>query len=102
MRLPAGAPPGRPQTLGLRPQSLRLDPTGPLRGEVEMVERLGNETVVAFWWNRDRRWLAALAGDHVFRRGDAVRFSMTEADAHLFDENGRRVPLARRGDVGVT
>ena len=43
-RLPAPVPglaPGAAVTLGLRPESLVLDPAGPLRGRVEVAEELG-------------------------------------------------------------
>ncbi|ALN75550.1 ABC transporter ATP-binding protein [Aureimonas sp. AU20] len=99
LRLPsvAGLNVGRNLTLGLRPQALRLDADGSIAGEVETVERLGNETVVAFRWAGGRRWLAVIAGDHILRRGDAIRMAAIEEEVLLFDESGNRLPIDRAG-----
>ncbi|WP_082659999.1 ABC transporter ATP-binding protein [Aureimonas sp. AU40] len=99
LRLPsvAGLNVGRNLTLGLRPQALRLNADGSIAGEVETVERLGNETVVAFRWAGGRRWLAVIAGDHILRRGDAIRMAAIEEEVLLFDESGNRLPIDRAG-----
>ena len=42
---PSHAPAG-PLTIGLRPESLRPDPSGPIRAKVTLVEPTGSETIV--------------------------------------------------------
>src|SRR5690606_25370123 len=55
--------PGASLTLGVRPQALHLDPSGPLVGKVVLVERLGSETNVSLRLASGQTWLAVLDGN---------------------------------------
>ncbi|MEQ8165867.1 MAG: TOBE domain-containing protein, partial [Alphaproteobacteria bacterium] len=82
---------GESLTLGIRPHALRPAEHGALRGIVDIVERLGNETIVNFRLPGEEQWLAVIAGDVTFGRGDSVGFDVTADDILIFDAKGRNV-----------
>ncbi|PKR89096.1 ABC transporter ATP-binding protein [Pleomorphomonas diazotrophica] len=83
--------PGDRLTLGIRPHALLLDDTGPIGGEVTLVERLGNETIVRIRLDAATEVTAALAGQRDVALGAAARLGLAPDDAHLFDNDGRRL-----------
>ncbi|GGA59402.1 ABC transporter ATP-binding protein [Pelagibacterium lentulum] len=83
--------PGDRLTLGIRPHALKISETGPVKGKVDLVERLGNETIINFRLGNGEQWLAVVDGDAPIGRGGAVAFSVAESDIMLFDENGENV-----------
>jgi multiple sugar transport system ATP-binding protein len=82
---------GRRITLGIRPEHLSLGP-GPLGGEVELIERIGAESVLHL--RRDGLSLRAKAGAD-FKAGPGQTLTMVpNQTAYLyFDEKGNRVAL---------
>lgn len=93
--------PGRPVTLGLRPEQVMLnDASGaePLVMAIELVERLGRQQLVTM--RRDRIQLQALCdGLTPWGNRQAVRASWDMAKAHLFDgQTG--VALGQGGPAG--
>ncbi|SLN27300.1 Maltose/maltodextrin import ATP-binding protein MalK [Aquimixticola soesokkakensis] len=74
---------GQQLTLGLRPETLTLDPAGPLQGRVKLIEPTGSETFIALDIAgqdatvvlKDRLEAAA---------GDMLRFDVTQGRIHLF------------------
>ncbi|TFE36871.1 sn-glycerol-3-phosphate ABC transporter ATP-binding protein UgpC [Paraburkholderia dipogonis] len=75
-------------TLGIRPHDLVLSDHGSIKGEVVLVERLGNETVVNFSVGVGRPWQAVLDGDAPSTIGSNISFDYAPDKAHLFDVNG--------------
>ncbi len=78
--------PGQPATLGIRPQYLRPDDSGALRGTVRVSERLGTETVVDVALAQGTRLMAALAEDVILTPGAPVAFGFDGYKAHVFAE----------------
>jgi multiple sugar transport system ATP-binding protein len=74
-------------TLGIRPHDLVLSETGSINGKVNLVERLGNETVINFSVGTGRPWLAVLDADATFEIGSEIRLDYCLEKAHLFDAN---------------
>lgn len=72
-------------TLGMRPESLSIDPAGPLAGTVEVVEPKGSETLV-FVRTGDDRLLCVAAGKRAqYKPGESVTVAFDPAEIHLFD-----------------
>ncbi|WP_304622655.1 ABC transporter ATP-binding protein [Pelagibacterium xiamenense] len=90
----ATARPGDAMTLGIRPHALRTGADGPIKGTVDLVERLGNETIVNFRLGGGTQWLAVLDGDMPLHRGQTVGFTAPEGEPVLFDRDGRNIAIA--------
>jgi len=83
---------GRPVTLGIRPESLVIDPAG-VAATVVVTEPTGAETHIVM----------ESGGVHVtgvfrerrnYRPGDALRVTMAPESCHLFDpDSGTRIPI---------
>jgi multiple sugar transport system ATP-binding protein len=74
--------------LGVRPESLRLDPEGPIAASVIIVELLGAETHVICHTESDARIIVRQSGDAPKPKlGEAVRIAIADDPAayHLFD-----------------
>jgi len=82
--------------LGIRPQQLRLADAGegPLRGTVEIVEMLGDETIINMRLPSGSSALAAIQGDVKARHGDAISLSFDIEQAHLFSARGPSLTAA--------
>jgi multiple sugar transport system ATP-binding protein len=94
-RIALAAPADGPLTLGLRPQHLRLDGSGPITAHVTLIEALGAESVVhATLQGSDAKLLAVVPGQPQLARGETIRFRFDPADLHLFDAGGQRLPTA--------
>ena len=81
--VPAGA-----LTLGVRPENLVIAEQGPLRGSVELVEFLGDRSLVHVAL-ADGQTLIATAGAHVPARGERVALAAHTSELQLFDAQGR-------------
>ena len=83
-------------TLGLRPEALRVGSGPPgtprLRGRVEIVEQLGNLSLVYLAVEGGERVVAEHVGAARVRPGEAVDLTFDLADAHLFGPDGRALP----------
>ena len=83
---------GERALLGIRPQSLSLaagqetpeNGRGQLSGKVELVERLGTETIVNMTLPSGQTLIGALDGDQRVKVGTSVKLAYDIADAHLF------------------
>jgi multiple sugar transport system ATP-binding protein len=77
--------------LGIRPEHVHLRPDGALRGEVTLVEPMGNHQVV--WLRCGPHLLSALVHDgRRIDAGQAAAFALDGARASLFDPaTGRRL-----------
>ncbi|MDN3526522.1 sn-glycerol-3-phosphate ABC transporter ATP-binding protein UgpC [Halomonas sabkhae] len=94
-----GCQPGEALTLGVRPEHLVLDESGPLQGRIQVIERLGGQTSLYVEMDDDLITLM-VDGDVAHRVGDDVRFSFEPRRGHLFTgddmalESLERHPLA--------
>lgn len=83
---------GKPVTCGIRPEALVLvaGDDAILRGEAELVEYLGHETLLHFRPQGAEvgspPLVARLPGMHVFHKGDRVRFRVDSRDIVIFLE----------------
>jgi sn-glycerol 3-phosphate transport system ATP-binding protein len=89
---PAGEP-GRPVLAGLRPEHLEQTAQGPLSLRVELLERLGADTILHGRLHGAETPLAVrTAGSIAVQLGDTVRFGIRPEHLHLFDpDTGRRL-----------
>jgi ABC-type sugar transport system ATPase subunit len=89
----AGLTVGAPLTLGVRPEHLRADPQGPFGGRVELFERLGPLSFAHLGDAAGGRTLVAqLPSDRHVVLGEAVFFTASASDLHLFDAEGAALP----------
>ncbi|MEO8714107.1 MAG: TOBE domain-containing protein, partial [Acetobacteraceae bacterium] len=75
-------------TLGIRPEGLRVDPAGPIAGEVKLVERLGGLTLLHVTAEGDHQITVQTEGTDSTRSHQAVHLSVDAAACHLFDTAG--------------
>ena len=85
----AGLEPGRVLTVGLRPETLGLSPDGTMTGIVDVVERLGGETLCYVDVGAGSLVTAKLEATSPVAVGDRVQLGVIAGRPLLFDENGR-------------
>ena len=78
-----------PAVLGFRPEDLSIDPSHPkiLDADLEVVERMGHETIVYFQ-AAGHPMVARLEGNAAAEPGDRVALSLTPDRWHLFEASG--------------
>ena len=94
LRVPAAiakAAAGDAVTVGVRPEHLSVAQDGPLIGKIEVVERLGPETLVNVALGDGGTVIATLPGDSAVKPGDTIRFQPDLARLHVFNESGIRL-----------
>jgi sn-glycerol 3-phosphate transport system ATP-binding protein len=93
--LPLTAASGAPDTpvlVGLRPEHLDLASDGPLALRVELLERLGADTILHGRLSNGVALTARTVANFAPRLGDTARFVIRPAQIHLFDpDSGRRL-----------
>lgn len=91
IRLQGSSPPkvGDNLTLGVRPHDLLPSSTGLVSGQVNVVERLGYETIVNFDLSSGESWLAVLDGDQPIAVGTAIELDPVDDRKLLFDAAGQ-------------
>ncbi len=77
--------------LGIRPEHLRLEPDGPIRGTIAHVERLGGDTNIVVDAESGAQVTIRMFGQHPARVGDRVAMGFDPAHGFLFDAGGRRL-----------
>src|SRR3954454_24983717 len=88
----AGEARDRQVLVGLRPEHLDLAPDGPLALKVELLERLGADTILHGRLSDGVRMTARTPGHFAPPLGDTARFAIRPERIHLFDpETGRRL-----------
>jgi len=86
--LPLAPPSGardRRVLVGLRPEHLDLAPDGPLALRVELLERLGADTILHGRLGGGVRMTARTAANFAPPLGDTARFAIRPGHIHLFD-----------------
>src|SRR5437763_5080920 len=93
--LPVSPPNGaadRRVLVGLRPEHLDLMPDGPLALRIELLERLGADTILHGRLADGVRMTARTPGHFAPPLGDTARFAIRAERIHLFDpDTGRRL-----------
>jgi multiple sugar transport system ATP-binding protein len=77
-----------PLTLGVRAESVRLDGARQASGRVEVIERLGERTLVHVILADGSRLVAQAPGESAVAVGDEVGLSFEAASLQLFDVGG--------------
>jgi multiple sugar transport system ATP-binding protein len=80
---------GRDVVFGIRAEHVTIG-AGPMRGTVDLLEPLGNGTLVFFKFGGDTTLVANVAPDTTLRPGSDVAFSFDLGHGHLFDTAGGR------------
>jgi multiple sugar transport system ATP-binding protein len=90
---PAAAGAAKELVLGVRPQSLRVvaPETASLLADVNLVEHLGDQTVVNARLADGTAILAIVPGDAPIRAGERIGLAFEAKDAHLFLTSGPRL-----------
>lgn len=70
--------------LGIRPQHMYLDPKGPVKGTITLVERLGTETIVELLTSENTPFRFASPDAPDLKVGDEASFAFDAAKAHIF------------------
>jgi multiple sugar transport system ATP-binding protein len=78
--------PGQPVIVGVRPESLEVDPQGSLELEVRAVEWLGHECLVSAKVG-DKQLTVRQVGMRPEEAGSTIRVSAPASAVHLFDTN---------------
>ena len=94
-----GGPEG--QSVGIRPEDLRLDPAGRMEGRVTHVENLGGDTVLVIE-AEGQPVTARLFGQHSVAEGAAVRLAVPEDRLHRFDADGTALDRGPGGSARRT
>ena len=79
---------GEAATVGVRPEHLRFDASGPLSAQVEAVEVLGADSIIHTKLSSGTPATLSLRGIFGARVGDVVRLGFDARFAHLFDSHG--------------
>ncbi|MGU3575517.1 ABC transporter ATP-binding protein [Brucellaceae bacterium C25G] len=80
--------------LGMRPEDLVLatsDTPPVIEGQVQLVEKLGEVTLVHLLTDQGKTVIAKLAGDSPVVRGAVIGLSIAKHAIHRFDEQGQRM-----------
>jgi len=88
--------PGTTVTLGIRPEEMRLDPSGPIVGEIRLVERLGGLTLLHVGAEGINDLIVQIEGSCPAEIHQQIGLSVNGASCHLFDANGLSLSLPAR------
>jgi multiple sugar transport system ATP-binding protein len=88
-------------TLGIRPEGLRMDASGPISGTVALVERLGGLTLLHVMAEGDQPLTVQIEGSDSTRAHDQIRLAVDPAACHLFDTAGQALPQLARHRLAV-
>ena len=85
---------GTTVTLGIRPEHLHVDTTGPFSGPVELFERLGPLSFSHLGARGSVNTIVAqLPGDRSVTLGEVLHMGVWPEDAHVFGADGRAYPF---------
>jgi multiple sugar transport system ATP-binding protein len=82
-----------PWELGIRPEALTVAPEGLTKATATVVERLGDRTLIYARLSDGTQVIAQDGGKSAVKAGDVVSLAFDTAELHLFDGQGRAVPL---------
>ncbi len=88
--------------LGIRPEHLSIGETGQFRGEVLVVERLGNATFLHVAVGSVMMLTVETDDDHPVHVHDRISVDVNGRNSHIFDKSGMAVPNLRRHPLAGT
>lgn len=91
--LPAQPKGEGPWELGIRPEALMVSSGGMTRATATVVERLGDRTLVYARLSDGLQVIAQDGGKSQVKAGDSIGLDFDTAELHLFNGQGRAVPL---------
>ena len=79
--------------LGIRPQSLHIveDDAAKILARVNLVEHLGDETVINARMASGKSILVVIPGDAMLKPGEKIGLTFKQEDAHIFESTGPRL-----------
>ena len=80
-------------TMGIRPEDLAIDPSGPLQGRVTHVEHLGGDTNIILRVSDDTKITVRLFGQHDIGFGEDLGLAFPSEKTFHFDPAGQRVEV---------
>jgi multiple sugar transport system ATP-binding protein len=86
---------GESVTVGIRPDHVTVDPTGPISGRIALVEELGENHLLYVDTEHGPRLTARAPGNAKHRIGERVSVTFDAQSCHLFKASGEA--LAARG-----
>ncbi len=89
LRIPAEA-----RSVGIRPEGIMLQESGPIRADVELVESLGADTLIYLDCRGDKLVLRHQGGRSPVQAGTQVGLAPNVAALHFFDAQGQVVQHA--------
>jgi len=85
----ADAPEGA--ILGIRPEHLRPEADGPIRGTITHVEHLGGDTNIVLDTRSGEKATIRMFGQHRARVGEKIAMGFNPSHGFLFDAEGQRL-----------
>ena len=86
-----GVTQGDALTLGVRPHQLALDQASVLTGKVDLIERLGNETIISVVLPSGQALVASLEGKAVVALNEQVQLGFGTDDISIFNAAGEAI-----------
>lgn len=80
---------GQRVTIGIRPEHVVIDPRGPLRGTVEVIEHLGARAYIHARLADQNRFVAEAPAEIRVHAGEQISFQIRGEMAHVFDSSGQ-------------
>ena len=94
----AGLPAGATLELGLRPEAVKVAAGGGVQAKVDLVERLGDRTLVYAHLNDGQAITAEDIGTSAVQVGDTVSLRIDGGSAHIFGPDGAGYHAEARGE----
>lgn len=79
------------ETIGIRPQHIRLEKPGRLTGKAIHYERLGSDTHLIVDIGQQEPIIVRLVGQREFDLDTSIALNFDDESAHFFDQNGKRI-----------
>jgi multiple sugar transport system ATP-binding protein len=92
---------GDPLVLGVRPEQVSMAASGPIGGELTVVERLGGETFLYVQVAPDQLFIVKAAGDALAALHSRVELDIQGRNCHLFRSDGTALPMLERHTFGA-
>jgi multiple sugar transport system ATP-binding protein len=90
-----------PTCLGVRPEDLEIG-SGPIAGQVQLVEQTGHENIVVLKVGSDLRLTGRVPAQRIWKPGDTVQCSINARNAHFFAAGPTGVRLNLPGQTQDT
>jgi multiple sugar transport system ATP-binding protein len=94
----AGLPAGATLELGLRPEAVKVAAGGSVQAKVDLVERLGDRTLVYAHLTDGQAITGEDIGTSAVQMGDTVSLRIDGASAHIFGPDGLGYHAEARGE----